>query len=340
MSFFDFRQRMEYVGCVVGGRVVRLLPFRWLGGIARPLGTLAFLFDRRGRETSLENLRAVFGDTKSDREKWRIAKGGYQSFARTMIELFWSPNLTPEAVNKFWFSTGILAADAGCPSMYVTTHFSNFELLSLDIAYQRGPGILVTQKFTNPLLEKYFAKLRASTGHQIIPQERALARMFRHLKKGGYFNAAIDLNLDPKESSVIIDEFSGMKTCVTQIHAALALHTGARIVPCECLPRPDGRYDLRYHPPLEYPSDATPAEIAQMCWDVLEPGILNHPEGWLWSYKHWRYKPSLGDTSRYPAYANRAKRFDAALSAGRTGRTESVVRYRGSYAFHRSHGTP
>ena len=123
----------------------------------------------------------------------------------------------------------------------------------------------------------------------------------------------IDLNLDPDEASVIIDEFSGLKTCVTQMHAALALHTGAKVVPAECRPQPDGTYRMIYHEPLEYPADATPAEIAQQCWDVLEAGIREAPECWLWSYKHWRYKPSGTNAERYPDYANTAKRFDAAL---------------------------
>jgi len=112
---------------------------------------------------------------------------------------------------------------------------------------------------------------------------------------------------------VIIDEFSGLKTCVTQMHAALALHTGARVVPAECRPQPDGTYRMIYHKPLEYPPDATPAQIAQQCWDVLERGIREAPECWLWSYKHWRFKPSGGSTERYPDYANTAKRFDVAL---------------------------
>ena len=171
----------------------------------------------------------------------------------------------------------------------------------------------MAQRLKNPLLGRYFDRLRGSTGHTIIPQERAIARMLKHLKGGGYFCAVVDLNLDPDEASVIIDEFSGLKTCVTQMHAALALHTGAKVVPAECRPQADGTYRMIYHKPLEYSSDATPADIAQQCWDVLESGIREAPECWLWSYKHWRFKPSGTNMERYPNYANTAKRFDDAL---------------------------
>lgn len=261
----------------------------------------------------MQNLDAAFGGTMETREKKRIAEAGYRGFARTMIELFWSPNLTAEIARKIFKTEGVPEAAFEVPTIYAALHFSNFEWLGQNLRFFRGPGIIVAQKLENPLLGAYFDSLRGSTGHQVIPQERAIARMLKHLKAGGYFCAVVDLNLDPKEASVIIDEFAGLKTCVTQIHAALALHAGVKIVPSECRPQPDGTYRMIYHPALEYPPDATPAEIAQQCWDVLERGIREAPECWLWSYKHWRFKPSDSNAERYPDYANTAKRFDKAL---------------------------
>ena len=57
----------------------------------------------------------------------------------------------------------------------------------------------------------------------------------------------------------------------------------------------------------------TAAEIAQLCWDVLEPSVHEQPENWLWSYKHWRFRPADDQSGRYPFYANVAKRFDKLL---------------------------
>jgi KDO2-lipid IV(A) lauroyltransferase len=307
------RQRFEFLGLRLAGQLVRWLPHRCLVWFAAPIGSLAYRLDPRGRRVSMQNLDSAFGESINLRAKKRIAESGYRSFARTMFELFWSPNLTPKNAGKIFRTEGLAAGKTTVPTIYVTTHFSNFEWLGQNIRFFHGPGIIVAQRLKNPLLGKYFDRLRGSTGHTIIPQERAIARMLKHLKSGGYFCAVVDLNLDPDEASVIIDEFSGLKTCVTQMHAALALHTGARVVPAECQPQPDGTYRMIYHKPLEYPPDATPAEIAQQCWDVLEPGIRAAPECWLWSYKHWRFKPSGANMERYPNYANTAKRFDAAL---------------------------
>lgn len=283
---------------------------------AIPLGTLVWALDGRGRRVARANLDAAFEDTLPTAEKARIARASYQGFARTMLELFWSPNLTAEFLAKISRTEGLdqfIGQDSSQPVIYLCLHSSNFEWLSLNLAYAIGPGTVVAQQLKNPLIGKIFDRLRASTGHVIIPQERAMIRMLRHLKAGGYFCMVVDLNLDPSEASVIIDEFAGLKTCVTQMHAALALHTGAKIVPAECRPQADGTYRLIYHKPLEYPADATPAEVTQLCWNILEPFIRESPESWLWPYKHWRFKPSGKDSSRYPFYANTAKRFDKLL---------------------------
>lgn len=228
-----FRQRLEFTGLSLAGWIVRRLPYKALAWISGPLGSLAYRLDGKGRRISLQNLDAAFGESMNAKRKNRIAEAGYRSFARTMFDLFWSPNLSAEAAGKIFRTEGLEEATPGTPSIFVTTHFSNFEWLGQNLRFFLGPGIIVAQQLKNPLLGAYFDRLRGSTGQTVIPQERAIARMLKHLKTGGYFCAVIDLNLDPKEASVIIDEFSGLKTCVTQIHAALALHTGARVVPAE-----------------------------------------------------------------------------------------------------------
>lgn len=279
-------------------------------------GTLMYACDKQRREVSLANLEAAFGDSLPLKEKKRIARESFGTFARTMLELFWSPNLTREKIDELVISEGLdqpAITDAKQPVIFICLHASNFEWLSQDTTYRIGPGIVVAQKLKNPLLGPIFDRMRSSTGHTIIPQERAMIRMLKHLKKGGYFNMVVDLNLDPREPSVIIEQFGGLKACVTQMHAALAAHSGAVIIPADCTPLPDGRYRLMHYPALNIPEEATAADVVQMCWDVLEPGIRQHPELWLWSYKHWRFKPANDTSGRYPFYSNIAKRFDRLL---------------------------
>jgi Lauroyl/myristoyl acyltransferase len=313
------RHWLEYAGLTVAVWVVGRLPYGALRRIAVVLGALVYCLDHRGRAVALANLDAAFGDKFSPARKRRIACASYQTFARSMLELFWSPNLTREFVDRVFRVRGVehdsCHSDPKQAVIYVCLHYSNFEWLSQMAAFYTGHQPVVTQRFKNPLVGRIFNRLRSSTGHTILPQERAMIRMLKHLKGGGKFNMLVDLNLDPKEPSVIIDEFGGLKTCVTQMHAVLAERCNAKLVPAECRPLPDGTYEMRVHPPLRYPPDATPAQICQLCWDVLEPSIHEQPECWLWSYKHWRFRPANDTSGRYPFYANVAKRFDKLLKS-------------------------
>lgn len=311
-----FRQRLEFFGLSVAAWTVGRLPFSWLRPFANFLGALVCLVDTRGRKVAEANLTTAFGEM-DPRRRSQIARRSYQSFARTMLELMWSPNLTREVLARHTTVEGLDPAASGQQTIYLCLHASNFEWLSLALSYENGPGIVVTQNFKNPLLGRMFDRFRSSTGHSIIPQERAMLRMLKHLKGGGYFNLVVDLNLDPRESSVIIDQFDGLKACVTQMHGALALRTKARVVPAECIAQPDGTYRLVYFPALVITAETSPQEIAQQCWDMLEPGIRQRPEDWLWSYKHWRFKPDDASGARYPFYANTAKRFDKKLEQSR-----------------------
>ena len=249
--------------------LVGCLPYRSLRHIANALGSLVFVFDKRGKGVAMANLDAAFGNSRTPAEKRRIAVGSYRTFARTMLELFWSPNLNESVARGIVRYEGLeldsCHKDWSQAVVYLCLHYSNFEWLSQLSAYSIGNGPVVAQRFKNPLLSRIFDRLRCSTGHDVVSQERAMIRMFKLLKKGGRFAMLCDLTLDPSEAAVVIDTFGGLKMCVTQMQAALALRTKAKVIPVECRPKRDGTYRIVYKKPLEIPPGATAAEIAQNC---------------------------------------------------------------------------
>ncbi|TSA37053.1 MAG: hypothetical protein D4R65_01895 [Verrucomicrobiaceae bacterium] len=316
------RERLEFAGLAAGAWFVARLPFRAIPALALLAGSLVFFLDPRGRKVALANIESAFPGKFSHSKKSAIARGSYVTFARTMFELFWAPNMDEDFFNEHVIFEGwekdYCRKDPEKPAIYACFHFSNFEWLALAGSYSITPGPVIAQRFQNPLLGPVFDRLRSSTGNHVIPQERAMIRMLKFLKGGGKFGMLCDLNLDPREGSVLIDCFGGLLASVTQTHAAIAQRTGAAIVPVECRPVPGGKYRIIHHPPIECPPDADVREIVQKCWNALEPAVHAHPECWLWPYKHWRYMPA-GGGSRYPFYANHAKRFQKLVEAS-TGR--------------------
>lgn len=310
------RYKLEFLGLKFVEAVVPRLPYDAIQPLANLLGFVFFHLDSRGRAVAIENLRVAFGSAQTPAERIRIARKSCQNFARTMLCLFWSSNLTPENYQRYIRIEGLenhpIHRDKNAPGVYFLTHFSNFEWISLASSFAVTPGLVITQTFKNPLLGPIFDQLRARGGHTIIPPSRALIRMIKLLRSGGKVGAAADLSIDPRHGAVPVRCF-GLWTSMSPLAGILSERGEAGLVPSQIFPEADGRFRIVYHPPLELPPNATHQQIAQACWDVMEPMIARNPELWLWSYKQWRYKPSTAIEGEYPFYANFAKRFDEIL---------------------------
>ena len=308
----SLRERIEYLGLAGASQLAARMPRGFFGPLSRVIGSFVYHVDARGRAVSLDNLRCAFGDTMSPARRSRVARASYATFAKTMMELFWRGTSDRAVTSRLVEVTGNTEAD-GDPhraAIYPTMHFSNYEWVGLLGRYLRGPMPLVAQQFRNPLLGPIFEAARRVTGQQVIPRERAMLRMLKHLRKGGAFGMLCDLSLDPKLGSVAITQFGGLVTSITQMHAALAARSGARLVPVEMRPLPGDRYRMTFHPEVPCSPEIPAAQVVQQTWNTLERTIHEHPECWIWCYKHWRFRPSGVDPEKYPFYANTAPRFD------------------------------
>ncbi len=310
------RYQLEYFGLRLACAIIPRLPYRWIQPIANFAGSLFHRLDSRGRAVAMDNLRAAFGDTYDVASRNRITRASFQNFARTMLCLFWSPNLTADNYQNYIRIEGLeldpVSGTKNTPGIYILSHFSNFEWLSLGSSFALGPGLAVAQTFKNPLLGPIFDQLRALGGHTIIPPSRALIRLIKRARTGGIVGAAADLSINPSLGAVPVRCF-GLWTAMSPMAGILYERGNSRLVPCQIFPEPDGFFRLVYRPPLEMPEGSTHQQIAQACWDAMEPIIRKNPEFWLWSYKQWRYKPATAPAGTYPFYSNVATRFDSIL---------------------------
>ena len=277
------------------------------------LGDLAYFLDRRGRAVALANLECVFGDRYTRPQRRWIARLSYRNFARTMLDLFWAGSLGHDNYQNYMRHDGFgeireQLAREGRGTVFMCVHQGNWEWASLTSGFQDFLNVVVTENFKNPRLTEIFKNLRQISGHTMIPQENALLRMLKVVKRGGATGMLIDLNLRPSQAATVIDGF-GLKMCVPVLHAVLARRANALLVPVETVPLADGSCQVTAHPGLAVPPDASLQQIAQQCWDFFEPIVRRRPDLWLWPYKHFRYRPK--DATRpYPFYAHESGKFE------------------------------
>lgn len=319
------RYRIEYFGVRLLEVLVPRLPRRVAHLLADLCGSVYYLADARARRVALANLEAAFGDGMSvGRRRW-VARRSVCNLARTFFDLFWVPNLDGGNYRRYIDARNAerfvdVPRAAGCGAVFFCHHFGNWEWLIQVSGFVGGDTLFVAQEFKNSLLDDVFRRLREHAGCRQTGRRGALLRLAKALRAGTSTGLLVDLTVPPGQSSVVIDAF-GMKMCVSGAAAALHRRFGAPLVPNISIPRADGRLETRHLEPLDIPAGSCDRAVTQACWDVLEPVIREHPEYWIWVYKHWRYRPRSAPAGRYPFYANVSGRFEELLgdSSGEAG---------------------
>ena len=309
------RYRLEWVGLLLATKLIPLCSRRVCYHLARTAGALLSFLDQHRYRVAVNNLEVAFGDRFTPHERRKIARESFQHFARTMVDLLWSPRVTRENFARYieWENFEETARDTGPERSLIIAcyHYSNFEWLSLACGFLDLKGTIISQEFKNSLLDPIFKKLREQSGHELVPRERGIIRLYKILRRKGRTALLVDLTVPPTQGAVAIDCF-GLKTSVTSAHAWLNEQTGVPIIPAHCEPLLDGRYRLIFHPKIERTAEITHQQIAQACWNSFEPYVRRNPAPWLWMYKHWRYLPANPDRP-YPFYANFYRPFEDLL---------------------------
>ena len=322
------RYRLEWIGLLLATKLIPLFSRRACDYLARTAGVLLSFVDRQAYRVALSNLEVAFGDRFSPRQRRKIARESFQHFARTMVDLLWSPCLTQQNFSRYIECENLEETVRGTGPerslICACYHYSNFEWLSLASGFLDLKGTIISQEFKNSLLDPIFNKLREQSGHTFIPRERGLIRLYKILRRKGRTALLVDLTVPPAQGAVVIDCF-GLKTSVTSTHVWLHEQTGVPIIPAHCEPLPDGRYRILFHPKIERTAEMTHQQIAQACWNSFEPYVRKNPAPWLWMYKHWRYRPVKPERA-YPLYANSSRRFEHLLQRERTNATEESNR--------------
>jgi KDO2-lipid IV(A) lauroyltransferase len=191
--------------------------------------------------------------------------------------------------------------------LFVTGHFGYWELQALVHALKLQPMAVMARALDNPLLHRLLEDLRTQTGNSVIYRQGTLRRAMRLLQSGEGVGVLIDQHIASRDAIPV--DFFNRPAATTPIVAALALRTGARIVPLFALPLGGGRYRMIYEHAIEPPPEGSPdpiRELTQRCTDVLEMYVRRHPELWLWMHRRWRDEATSSEReagSMFPAGA-------------------------------------
>ncbi len=291
------RARLEYLPIRAAQILVRSLPRSLALRAGRTLGLLAYALDGRHRRVALENIRTSLPEGADPRVRRRIARRCFAHFGMVGVDCLLLEYRDEEDVRRLatWEGLGHLreAHDRGKGVLVTSGHLGNWEVVALLQAWAGFPMAMVTRPLDNPLLERLLARGRQRSGNRITHKSRAVRGILQALREGLGVALVIDQDF-PRSDRVFVD-FFGRPAATAPTLGLIALRTGAPIVPVLSRLQPDGRYRIRYLPPVEPRKtgdrEADILDIMGRCSALLEEEIREAPEQWLWMHRRWKTRP-------------------------------------------------
>jgi len=287
----SLRHRLESWMVYGLATVVRLLPVPAVRSLGAMIGGVVYHLDGFHRRIALANV-ALALPSKLEKERRAVVKRAFAHFGSVLLELIKVGTLSDQDILDRIEAEGeerVRQAHArGRGVLLFTGHFGHWEVGAIALALRFQPMAVMARPLDNPHLHGMLERIRTRSGNSVIYRQGAIRKVLQELAANRGVAILIDQHLHT--DAVYVDFFS-RPAATTNALAAVALRTGAPVIPAFALPLPNGRYRLVYEHAVEPPASDSPEavkEFTQRCTDVLEMYIRRHPDLWLWMHRRWR----------------------------------------------------
>lgn len=239
--------------------------------------------------TALRNLRLAF---PNESETWRrsVADGMWDCIGRTMGEFPHLPSIkayTPDSRIQVRNAEALDAIrDSGKGAVFISGHFSNWELMPVAIAQRPCPCQMTYRPANNPLIDARILEIREGYGAKLQSAKGREGGMglLRALSRGD----SIALMNDQKYNEGVAAPLFGHDCMTADGPTRLAMRFGALLQPMSVKRIGDARFEAVVHPPIPLGVGDTAVQDTVARINVfMEAHIRANPEQWFWVHRRW-----------------------------------------------------
>jgi KDO2-lipid IV(A) lauroyltransferase len=258
------------------------------------LAILSYYVSKRYREVSYRNLEFAFDNRFSEDEKREITKYAFKNLLFNFLHAMELRHMSKDELAKRVTIQNIEAVERvhaeGRAVIYVTTHYSSWELGGASIGAFIEPLIAVYKKMKNQAYQDWLLEARGSFGNISMEKTNVVKPLVRGLKKRLACGLLIDTNINPKEGVMV--EFMGKSIRQTSTPAYLARKFNAAIIPVTVRTDDEENYTLILFDEIKVErTDNEEADIqkaTQLQADWLTNLITEEPKFWFWLHRRWK----------------------------------------------------
>ena len=263
-----------------GARVVRAMPPAFSHAVAAPGGSAWYWLNGRQRHAALDNYAAALGLDRSDPEVARVARRAFQNYGRMLMDFMVLGSLTPDELLKRVSYDGREDLDAalagGRGAIMAVPHMGSWDMAGACAGALGYPISAVAERFPGSLNDAV-VRSRSRFGLNVIMLGRAAVRSITQALQA---NGVVALLCDLEQGPGVEVRFFGRRAVVPGGPAAIALKTGASLLPAYQYSVGPGRHHVHLDAAISLPPGATKESLMQRVVSRFEEFISAHPDQW------------------------------------------------------------
>jgi phosphatidylinositol dimannoside acyltransferase len=259
---------------------VRAFPPAFRHAAAAPGGTAWYWLNARQRRAALDNYAAALDLDRSNPEVARVARRAFQNYGRMVLDFLLMGSLTKEELIKRTDLNGLEHLDAalarGQGVIMALPHMGSWDNTGSYGGARGYPIVAVTGRFPGSLNDAV-VRTRQRYGLQVLLVGRPAVREIIQALNA---NRMVGLVCDQEEGPGVEVSFFGRRAIVPGGPAALALKTGAALMPGYQYMTPSGRHHIHLEAALSWPDGETKEDLMQRIVNRFETFIRDRPDQW------------------------------------------------------------
>jgi lauroyl/myristoyl acyltransferase len=259
---------------------VRALPPVFNHAVAAPGGAAWYWLSGRQRAAALENYGAALGRDRSDPEVARVARRAFQNYGRMLLDFMLIGSLTPDELLKRMSFDGREDLDAalakGRGAIMAVPHMGSWDMAGACAGALGYPISAVAERFPGSLNDAVL-RTRSRFGLNVIMLGRAAVRSITQALEA---NGIVALLCDLEQGPGVNVRFFGRRAVVPGGPAAIALKTGAALLPAYQYTVSPGRHHVHLDPAISWAPGTTKESLMQKVISRFEEFIRSRPDQW------------------------------------------------------------
>tara|TARA_B100000963_G_scaffold355914_1_gene375076 strand:- start:4078 stop:4932 length:855 start_codon:yes stop_codon:yes gene_type:complete len=241
----------------------------------------------RNKKMILKNLSS-FPRNISMIEKKQIIKDMWSNYGMTFVEYIFLKKFRNASNHISIKGDEIIqkVKDKNKPVIFISGHFANFELMSMEITKKKIQLATIYRPLNNYFLNPFMERLRKRyiCKNQIKKGIRGVRESIDYIKKG----YSVALMIDQRVSEGELINFFGKPALTSTLPAQLAIKFKLNIVPVFIKRTKNNNFELEFHEEIDTSSEKDKTELTKNLNLILERMIVKNPNQWIWTHNRWK----------------------------------------------------